>query len=115
MLLIASPWWVDDFPARRVALLVSARLVAYLGVLSIGLWRDAPWTRWLIVLVACPVCLLGAYFALAEPTWIRRWQLGVRAAIVLAGTIWYLYYRRPVVDYYAANTARRRGRNGGRA
>jgi hypothetical protein len=102
LLLGLAPWWVPNFRNHLPAFGASAIALLALIALSLGLWRHAGWTWWLLVVPAYTVGVLGLLFAWREPEvffWLRA---ASKALLYLFAVVWYFQFKPSVVSYYAA-------------
>ena len=73
------------------------------AAISVGLWREQPWTRTLMIFYWA---VIDAWLV-AEVVTHHPWNIGVPGAVIfaaayMAAAVWYLYFKRNVAEYYAS-------------
>jgi len=72
------------------------------AAISVGLWRERPWTRTLMVFYWAVIdAWLVAEVAKYHPLELGAPGTIIFAAAYMAAAVWYLYFKRNVAEYYA--------------
>ena len=72
------------------------------AAISVGLWRERPWTRTLMIFYWAVIdAWLVAEVARYHPLGLGAPGTIIFAAAYMAAAVWYLYFKRNVAEYYA--------------